>query len=82
MLREDVHIRGQKESIEARKCAHLQNTDSGKSGAVERHVLITAVKRKAEENADAPPMKLIRRELRASDFSNLVDGDLVRVSCI
>ena len=51
-------------------------------GRVERHVLITAVKRKAEENADAPPMKLIRRELRASDFSNLVDGDLVRVSCI
>jgi len=46
---------------------------------LQRHLLFTAVKRQATDNLDAPPAKIVRRELRDSDFNELLDVDLKRV---
>jgi len=44
----------------------------------ERH-MFNAVRRKATENLDNPPTKLVRRGLQKQEFTNLLDIDLTRV---
>ena len=72
-----IFVSEDKERVLARENEHSCNklTDE----RLNRHLLICGVKRKADSNCDAPPIKIVRRELREQALPHLDDDDLARV---